>query len=132
MSARALLQAAVKRALEEHAPLANDVTGVFDAPPSRAARPYALVEEPVLADWGTKDLAGREGRISVLVHDAGEPARLRMLIEAAEAAVGAMPPNLGEGWRVTSLSLVRSRIVREGEGRRVAASEWRVRVLRDA
>lgn len=132
MSARERLQAGLRAALEAHAPLAGGVTGVFDAPPVRAVRPYALVDEPLLADWGTKDIAGREGRIAVLLRDAGErPARLRALLGEAEAAIEAMPRALGEGWFVTSLALVRSRVVREGDGRWMAASEWRVRMLRE-
>ncbi|WP_448662342.1 DUF3168 domain-containing protein [Sphingomonas sp. CJ20] len=131
MSVQSVVQDAVKAALAGHAPLA--VTGVFDAPPVRAARPYALIDEPVLVDWGTKDMAGREGRIAVRLFDSGErPVRLRTLAGAAEDAVAAMSPVLGEGWRVVSLVLLRSRILREGEGRWVASSEWRVRMLRSS
>lgn len=126
MSVQAILQAAVVASLE-----GLDVTGVFDAPPVRCALPYAVVEEAVLADWGTKDMAGREGRLAVSIHDGGErPARLRVLAGAAEDAVGAMPRALGEGWRIASLVFVRSRIVREGV-RWVAVSEWRVRMLKE-
>lgn len=130
MSVQAILQAALKAALEEHAPLAG-LTGVFDAPPVRAARPYALIDEALLADWGTKDIAGREGRIGVRLFDSGErPVRLRTLAGAAEDAVAAMPAALGDGWRIASLTLLRSRIAREGDGRWVATGEWRVRMLR--
>ena len=122
-----MLQAAVVASLE-----GLDVTGVFDAPPVRCALPYAVVEEAVLADWSTKDMAGREGRLAVSIHGGGErPARLRVLAGAAEDAVGAMPRELGEGWRVTSLVFVRGRIVREGV-RWVAVSEWRVRMLKES
>ena len=110
-----------------------DVTGVFDAPPVRAAFPHAVIEEAVLADWSTKDMAGREGRVAVSLRDGGErPARLRVLAGAVAEAVEAMPRELGEGWRVASLVFVRSRIVREGELRWVAVSEWRVRVLKES
>lgn len=133
MSARELLQAGLRSALRGHAPFSGGVTAVFDAPPLRAALPYALVDEPLLADWGTKDMAGREGRIAVLLRDTGErPIRLRTLIGEAEVAIEAMPRALGGGWFVTSLALVRSRVVREGDGRWMAASEWRVRMLREA
>ncbi|MEI9850625.1 MAG: DUF3168 domain-containing protein [Sphingomonas sp.] len=131
MSAHAALAAAVAAALDGHAALAEAVTGIFDAPPVRAALPYALVEEPVLADWGTKDMAGREGRIAVLLFDGGErPARLRVLAGAAEAAVEAMPRTLDDGWRVASLVLARSRILPDGASRWVAMGEWRVRMLK--
>lgn len=131
MSVQQLLQAALQAALEDHAALADALTAVFDAPPARAARPYALVEEAVLADWGTKDMAGREGRVAVLLFDAGErPERLRGLAGAAEDAVLAMTRDLGEGWRIASLVLLRSRIARDGGGERwTALSEFRVRML---
>ncbi len=129
MSPRELLVAAAAAALGGHPGLAE--ARVFDAPPVRGGRPYALVEEPLLADWGTKDMAGREARLTIALFDAGErPARLRGLAGAAEAAIEAMPRGLGEGWALTSLALLRSRIVREGEGRWMATSEFRVRMLR--
>ena len=131
MTLQELLQAAIKAALEDHAPLAGAVTAVFDAPPVRAALPHALVEEAVLTDWSTKDMTGREGRVTILLRDGGErPARLRALAGAAEDAIEAMPGALGEGWRIVSLVLLRSRIVREGDSRWMAASEYRVRMLR--
>lgn len=125
MSVQALLQAAVAAALSDLA-----VTGVFDCPPVRAAKPYAVIEEALLADWGTKDLAGREGRFAVRVLDMGErPVRLRGLAGDVEDAVAAMPRMLGEGWAVASLVFVRSRIARDGEGWS-SFSEFRVRMLR--
>lgn len=132
MSAREILVAGLRAALEAHGPLREAVTGVFDAPPVRAARPYALIEEPLLADWGAKGVEGREGRAAVLLFDLGErPARLRALAGEAEAAIAAMPAALDDGWRIASLTLLRSRVSREGDARWIAASEWRVRMLRE-
>lgn len=126
MSVQAVVQVAMAAALD-----GLDVTAVFDAPPVRAALPYAVVEEAMLADWGTKDMQGREGRLALAIHDGGErPVRLRVLIGAAEEAVAVMPRELGEGWRIASLVFLRSRIAREGQ-RWVAMSEWRVRMLRE-
>lgn len=126
MSVQAVLQAALVEALA-----GLEVTQVFDAPPVRAARPYALVEEAWLTDWGTKDMAGREGRFAVALFDAGErPARLRMLAGAVEAAIEAMPRSLDQGWTVASLVLLRARISREGDSRWQSVSEFRVRMLR--
>lgn len=126
MSAREVLQAGLCDALTA----ALDDVAVFDAPPVRMAMPYALVEEPVLADWSTKDLAGREGRVAVVIQDRAErPVRLRALAATAEDAVEAMNGELGEGWRIVTLGLVRSRIMRRAEGW-MATSEFRVRMLR--
>ena len=88
MSVQALLQGAVAAALADHAVLAGAVTGIFDCPPVRASRPFAVIEEALLADWGTKDMAGREGRFGVRVLDSGErPVRLRLLAGAVEDAI---------------------------------------------
>jgi hypothetical protein len=128
MSVQAVLQAALVAALRGQR-LA--VTAVFDAPPARAARPYALVEESLLGDWGTKDMAGREGRVAIALFDGGEsPMRLRALAGEAEDAILAMPRAIGEGWAVVSVMLLRARIAREGEGRWKSVSEFRVRMLR--
>lgn len=129
MSVQALLQAALVAALKTH----RELTGiaVFDAPPARAAMPYAVLEESLLADWSTKDLRGRKGRIAVVLYDRGErPVRLRELIGAAEAAIEDMTPEIGGGWRLLGPVLARSRIAR-GEGDRwLAMSEFEVRMLR--
>ena len=104
------------------------MASVFDAPPVRAARPLVVVDTPVLTDWGTKDAAGREGRVVVQLFDGGEvPVRLRELAAVAEGAVLSAPAGLA-GWRVASLSFVRSRVLREGDGW-VGALEFRVRML---
>lgn len=127
MSVQALLAGAMMDAL------GGIEVAVFDAPPVRAARPYAVIEEASLGNWGTKDLAGREGVLAVTLYDGGErPVRLRALAGEVEAAIETMLRDLGEGWRVVTLILARSRIVREGESRWMAMSEWRVRILRES
>ncbi len=130
MSAGAVLQAAVVTALRDDAAFAG-VT-VFDAAPVRAALPYAIVEEPLTGDWSAKDWRGREARLAVLLHDAGErPVRLRGLASAVEDAVSALDPDLGEGWRVASLVFVRGRIARAAGERWISVSEFRVRMMRE-
>jgi hypothetical protein len=131
MSAQTVLGEALVAALKAHAGVARLVTAVFDAPPVRAARPFAEVAEALLTDWSTKDMAGREGRIAIVLRDAGErPVRLRDLAGEVDAAVEDLPRDLAEGWRIASLVPVRSRIVREGEGLWAGTNEYRVRMLR--
>lgn len=130
MSAHRVLAGGVATALAQAPGLAG--VAVFDAPPERAARPFAVVAEPQLAEWGLKEIAGCEARLSVLIEDGGpSPARLRGLAGEAEAAMAALPRRLGEGWRWASLVMVRSRILRAGEGRWTAILDWRVRMLRE-
>lgn len=131
MSAAVVLAEAIRAALAGHAPLAEGLAGVFDAPPVRAGTPYAVIGEALLSDWGTKDMAGREARFAVMLHDAGEsPARVRRLAGDVESAMAAMPRSMGGGWDLASRVLLRARIERKGEGRWIATSEWRVRMLK--
>jgi hypothetical protein len=126
-SAASVLQAAMVARLAGALPVT-----VFDAPPVRAGDPYAVVDEPVLADWSTKTWAGREGRASVQLFDRGErPVRLRALAGAAEAALEGWQPELGGGWRLVSVRLARSRVLRERDGRWRGVSEFAVRMWRE-
>ena len=125
MSARAALQVAVVTALEGAGMTA------FDAPPVRGGLPHAVVDEGVLADWSTSTWEGREGRVTVRFHDAGErPVRLREAMEAGEAAVCALATAIGGGWRVVQMRVVRSRVAKSGE-RWVGTSEFLVRMWRE-
>ncbi len=84
---------------------------VYEAPPIRAAVPYALVEAGAESDWGHKSGAGREVRLTVTMHDRGEAtARLRALAAAAEEALAGLGGTEG-GWQVVSLRAVRGRLV---------------------
>lgn len=130
MSAGSVLQAAVAAALKGMDPLA-----VFDAPPVRAALPYAVVDEPVLASrevWGWE---GRDGRVLVTLHDSGErPVRLRAMLGEVEARVRGLAPDgapgPGEGWRLMWLKLRRSRIVAGKDGRWRGEAEFSARMWR--
>lgn len=131
MSAAVVLAEAIGAALSGHAPLAEGLAGVFVAPPVRAATPHAVIGEALLTDWGTKDMAGREARVVVSLFDAGEsPARLRRMVGEVEVAMAGLPRVIGGGWELASRVLLRARIERKGEGRWVATSEWRLRVLK--
>lgn len=109
------------------------VVTAFDAPPVRAALPYAVVEDAVLARWGGAGIDGREGRVRIVLHDAGErPVRLRALTAQVEAAVAALGGEVGAGWRVVALRLVRSRVVKSGGGDRwTATGEFAVKLYRE-
>ncbi len=131
MSAAVVLAEAIRAALSAHAPLAEGLAAVFHAPPVRAATPHAVIGEAQLSDWGTKDMAGREARVAISLFDAGEsPARLRHLCGEVEVAMAGLPRALGDGWQLASRVLLRGRIERKGEGRWIATSEWRLRMLK--
>jgi hypothetical protein len=130
MSARAVLAAAVAARLRAEPALAG--LAVFDAPPVRAALPYAVVEEAVFAPWGTKTWAGREARFAMILWDAGErPTRLRELLGTVDEAAEALPVALGQGWRTVSARVVRSRIARAPPDRWIGSVECVVRMWRE-
>ncbi|MGH2266416.1 hypothetical protein ACQ1Z3_15080, partial [Enterococcus faecalis] len=88
----------------------------------------AVVGEPVLAAIDAAGVSGRGGTIVIAGEDEGEaPERLRRLLAGVEAAMEAMPADLGTGgWRLASVRLARSRIA--GKGRRwTGMSEFAVR-----
>ena len=127
--AEGVVRGAMAAALRGDATLAAVLNGVFEGPAVRASAPFAEVAEALASDWSTKDARGRELRVAVMLRDAGERAeRLATLVDAAERAIEAMPRDL-DGWRVASLTFLRSRTTGEGPGRWLAVVEYRVRVL---
>ena len=130
--ARALLVAAAVARLKGLAGLAG--VAVFDAPPVRGGIPYAVVEEPVLSGATVAGWSGREGRLTVVLEDAGErPVRLRALLAAVEAGLpGLAGTAIGGGWRLVTIRLTRSRLARAGrsEGRWQGSVEFAARMWR--
>ena len=127
-----LLQAALLAAVQ-------GVVTAFDAPPVRGAMPHAVVEDAVLARWGGTGIDGREGRVRIVLHDAGErPARLRALSAAVEGAATALSGDIGDGWRVVAVRLLGGRTQRSGGGssgavgdRWTATREFAVKLYRE-
>lgn len=105
------------------------LNGRYEGPTLRSAVPYAVVEAGAESDWGHKSGAGREVRMTVVLRDEGErPARLRRLIEEAQAALESISPT-GDGWRIVTLVLMRSRLLPEGDRRWLATLDYRARML---
>jgi hypothetical protein len=91
------------------------------------------VGECLGADWGGKDVDGRELRLTVglVVADAA-PARLAAMMARVGPAVEAAAS--ADGWRIVSARLARSRVapVARGEGAGWRATiDWRVRAVRE-
>ena len=131
MSADAAMQAALVAALEGHAGLAASVNGVFVGRPARATPPWIEIGETIGGDWSSKTERGRELRVALIVRDEGEgPARLHGVMRDVEAAVEGMARDL-DGWRVASLTFLRSRVLRAGDGSWTGVVEYRFRVMED-
>lgn len=129
MSAESVFHASLIAALRRAPDLA--LNGVFEGPAPKASAPYAEIGELLSIDWSTKDRIGRELRSLVQLRDRADTATpVHARAAAVDAAVRAIGPALN-GWRIASLVLVRSRIVRGGVGEWTALIEHRARLLAD-
>jgi len=131
MSAEVTVREAVIAALKGDAELMGGLNGVFDGQPGRASAPYAVVGECIAADWSAKDIDGRELRLTIGLHDAGEtPAQLGALLGRVDPAMQAADAS-AQGWRIVSARLVRSRVMRTAgrEGGWQAVVDYRLRVV---
>lgn len=96
------------------AALAALVHGVFDGIPARVSAPYVAVGAAEGADWGTKDRAGREVRLTLTLAGVGAPVddgaagRIEAVVAGLRGAAG--------DWSVASARAVRTRFafLREG------------------
>ena len=130
MSAEVTVRAAVIAALKEDAALVGGLNGLFDGQPMRASVPYAVVGECIASDWGAKDVDGRELRLTIGLHDAGQtPGRLAVLLERIDAVMQLL--EFAEGWRIVGVRLIRSRVVKgRDKDAWQAVVDYRARVVR--
>ncbi len=109
MSAEVAVRAAVIAALKGDGALTAGLNGVYDGDPGRCALPYAVVGEAIGADWGGKDVAGREVRLTISLFETVAE-RLGPRMARVEAVLAMTPPH--EGWRIVTARLARSRVAR--------------------
>ena len=122
MSAGAALQSAIAAALAN----VQDLTGVFDGPPARAAYPYAALDATTENDWSHKSGDGREVLIAITVWD-DQPVRLHQLADEVEANLKEVGG--ADSWQLVTMRLVRRRVVRDVAGPWAAAIDFRARML---
>ncbi|WP_432768328.1 MAG: DUF3168 domain-containing protein [Sphingopyxis sp.] len=91
------------------AALAAAVHGVFDGVPARATAPYVTVGAAEGRDWGTKDAAGREVRLTLALVGAGRAADADGAAARIEAAAALLRGNAA-GWRIVAARVVRTRL----------------------
>lgn len=129
MNAEGDIRAAVIALLRGDVALGGQVNRVHDGTPVKATPPMLIVGECSGTDWGTKDKAGRELRLVLTIEDDLEtPARISAIIPLADTAVRGLSGTVG-AWRIGSLILMRSRLLRTGAGRWNALLDYRIRVL---
>lgn len=133
MSAEVAVRAAVIAALRGDAALMAGINALFDGEPVRATMPYGVVGECVGAEWGGKELEGREVRLTIALLDGGEaPGALAARIARVDTVMAGIA-DAGEGWRIVTARLVRSRLSRVNRQPMSgwqAVMDYRVRVVR--
>lgn len=104
--AEAAVRARTLALLQADAELAGLVHGIFDGVPARATAPFVALDAAEGRDWGTKDRAGREVRLTLAVHGAGA------VDGAAAARIEAIAATLrggADGWAVVGARVERTR-----------------------
>lgn len=94
--------------------LAGLVHGIFDGTPPRASAPYVSVGAAEGVDWGTKDRAGREVRLTLALVGVGSAADDRAA--ARIEAVAALLRGPAGGWSIVGARVIRTRfsLIRDG------------------
>ena len=94
-SAEQAVRARALGLLMDDAALAGLVHGIFDGTPPRVSAPYVTVGAAEGSDWGTKDRAGREVRLTLTLVGVGggvddlAAARIEAVVAALRGAAGA-------------------------------------------
>lgn len=94
--------------------LAERVHGVFDGTPPRASAPYVSVAGAEGRDWGTKDRAGREVRVTIMLTGVGESGD-GIAVGRIEAVAAAMRGSTGT-WDIVAAHVVRTRFAFARDG----------------
>ncbi len=100
--------------LRADAVLAAMVHGIFDGVPPRASAPYVTVAAAEGSDWGTKDRAGREVRVTLMLTGAGAVADNSAAARIESAVAALRGP--ADGWSIVAARPVRTRLTLPREG----------------
>lgn len=106
-SAEGAVRARALEMLANDAALAEVVHGIFDGTPPRASSPYVTVGVAEGSDWGTKDRAGREVRLTLTLVGVGSAADGRTV--ARIEAVAVMLRGTADAWSIVAARTVRTR-----------------------
>lgn len=126
-SAEGALRARALDLLARDEALTGMVHGIFDGTPPRASAPYVMVGAAEGSDWGAKDRAGREVRLTLAlvgVGGAGDDAAAARI----EAVVTAMRGPAG-AWSVVGARTIRTRFTFARDGGWRHEIIWRCRCL---
>lgn len=96
------------------AELAGLVHGIFDGTPSRVSAPYVSVGAAEGVDWGTKDRAGREVRLTLTSVGAGSGVDDQAAARIEAAVAGLRGP--AGAWSVVGARTIRTRFTFARDG----------------
>lgn len=113
-SAEQAVRAKALAVLGDDAELAGLVHGIFDGIPPRANAPYAAVGAAEGVDWGTKDRAGREIRLTLALVGVGSGLD-DVAAARVEAAALALRGPAG-AWTVAGVRTIRTRFTFARDG----------------
>ena len=122
MSAGGTLQSAIASALAT----VEELTGVYDGPPARAAYPYVALDATTETDWSHKNGGGREVLVAITLWD-DQPVRLHLLADRVETQLQSLSST--PEWQLVTMRLVRRRVLRDVAGPWAAAIDFRARML---
>lgn len=114
ISAEAAVRARALDVLGSDVELAGLVHGVFDGTPPRASAPYVSVGNADGSDWGTKDIGGREVRLTLALYGVGD-SRSDGAAARIETAASTLR-GAADRWTIAAARVVRTRfaVTREG------------------
>jgi hypothetical protein len=113
-SAEQAVRARVLALLAGDDALAGLVHGIFDGTPPRASAPYVTVGAAEGADWGTKDRAGREVRLTLALVGVGSGVDDRAAARVEAAAMGLR--GAAGVWTVAGVRTIRTRFTFARDG----------------
>lgn len=100
--------------LSDDAVLTGLVHQIFDGLPPRATPPYVVVAAAEGSDWGTKDRAGREVRLTLVLVGAG--ASIDAIAAARIDAAAAGLRGTADGWTMAGARIMRTRLTPPRDG----------------
>lgn len=107
----------------------DDLSGVFDGPPARAAFPYLVVDCGTERDWSCQSHVGREVTAELTLWD-DQPGRLQALEATLEMAIRD-PEHLAD-WRIMSFGLQGKKKARDPSGPWSCSLLFLARLLRSS
>lgn len=129
MSVQIAFRAAVLDWLGGDGALTQALTGLHEQAPPRSAEPSLGIGATEALDWSHKTGTGREIRITLNIMYRGQsPYQMQEIVDLVERRMEDMPAGQ-DGFRLVTLTFMRSRIVGNDRSRWSAVIDYRARVL---